>query len=317
MNDDSSVGYYFDHISKLPSYSREEEAALHGQIKKSRERIARTIGSKNSLERLRQITFSEDNDDKIDNEETLLILNCIDDPNEKNVERLRAYFLTADFDILRQYCERLKTTRKELALIREARDLLVQSNLKWAVALAKHYTKNNMSMSFLDIIQEGNIGLMRAVDKFDPSRGRLSTVATHWIRQSIIRALSNKERQIRVPVHLIDSFNRAFRSLSAEGLPLTPENVFPRVDIPNMTLFRTYEIMTIMNGPVDLDRPTTDSDYDGDDTQEHDQIEASIPDDRIDADESIRQAELDSTIARIIRRLPPREEKVLRLTLGI
>ena len=224
---------------------------------------------------------------------------------EKLVEiSIKLGFSVTDF---KKLVSRVQKGEKESRL---AKKEMVEANLRLVISIAKKYT--NRGLQFLDLIQEGNIGLMKAVDKFEYRRGyKFSTYATWWIRQAITRSIADQARTIRIPVHMIETINKIVRTqrliLSEYGREATPEELAKKLRMP---LEKVRKVLKISKEPVSLEKPVGDEE----DSSLGDFIEDTKA---LDPMDQAIKSNLSEATTKILSTLTPREERVLRMRFGV
>ena len=210
----------------------------------------------------------------------------------------------------RQLKLKLKKVEGSLEKANKAKAELIQANLRLVVSIAKKYT--NRGLMFLDLIQEGNIGLMKAVDKFEYQRGyKFSTYATWWIRQAITRAIADQARTIRIPVHMIETINKLMRTsrylVQEHGREPTSKEIAEKMEFP---LEKVRKVLKIAKEPISLETPI------GEEEDSH--LGDFIEDKNIlSPGDAVVNFGLAEQTRRVLTTLTPREEKVLRMRFGI
>ena len=275
------VRMYLKEIGKVPLLSAEEEVILAKKIEAGLQSAEHMLDAKSaSLETLRELCTKA----------------ALEEPSRDNKHLAPA-----------RTTEVLRRVEREGQI---AKKKLIEANLRLVVSIAKRYV--GRGMLFLDLIQEGNLGLIRAVEKFDYEKGfKFSTYATWWIRQAITRAIADQARTIRIPVHMVETINKLMRTarllVQEMGREPTPEEIGERMDLPADKVRR---VMRIAKEPISLETPIG---------EEEDSIVGDFIEDRTTPSpaEAVMGLHLQDQTRKVLATLTPREEQVLRLRFGI
>lgn len=332
MNDQSQqeISAYLKQISAIARLTHAEEITLGTIVQGERAVIIQlmTSSSRGREMLFRAITemppMNDDEADDVDDAKQLqLAVANADDltglqkaaltlaqNNDTAFKRVVKSYLSPE--LIEAYPEALSIIETSQRKVQAARKRLIDANLRLVVSIAKTYT--GTGAEFMDLIEEGSLGLIRAADKFDAARGaKFGTVATWWIQQAIKRSLSNKLRTIRIPVHMVDAMHRAIKVLTAKlnRLP-EPGELLAELKMPNLTEMHVREVLGIMAGPLSIDEMASDDEDAKPSMWQSDFSEPAIAETDLVENDLRRKI-----LQKISENLLPREEKVLRLKIGM
>src|SRR3989442_398427 len=341
MRYDDPVRMYLREMGRVPLLDREGEVEIAKRIKAGERQICTALfrstpiikellamgtklkQSKMRVEDFLQIDFGNWNPEYSPKRERARALKAMErvrqlhvklvtlhEKSKKNARR-KVRKVEVEGKMTREQIREVNTEIRSGEIARDkAKREMIEANVRLVISIAKRYT--NRGLEFLDLIQEGNSGLMRAVDKFDYTKGyKFSTYATWWIRQAITRAIADQARTIRVPVHMIEHINRVVRVsrrlVQELGREPTPEEIAERLDLP---VDKVKGILKAAQEPISLDRPIGEDD----DSNLGDFIEDTSV---ISPAHSAASAMLRDEVNEVLRTLTPREAKVIRLRFGL